>query len=198
MKTEFNLTDLLSATAYTGSPFTGENLSVKIGKRSDKEYNYEGDPASKKMTANLGAPLRKRNALGQIYFLPVEIKYKGGKCELPNACISFQGKKNIKETPLAGRNGKVKELVSIEDYEITISGAYLEKDFPEEGLQELEKLYRLNESVQLICALTDIFLSKGENVVIKSISIPAETGTDIMQRYSLTLVSDKNFELIVE
>lgn len=198
MKTEFNIPDLLSANAYTGLPFTGENMSVIIGKRSGKEYTYEGDAASKKMMAQLGAPLRKRNALGQIYFLPVLIEHKNGTCELPNASIGFQGKKKIVETPMAGRKGTVKELISIEDYTITISGVYLDTDFPEQGLQELEELFEQNESVKLICALTDIFLAEDDKVVIQSINIPAETGTDTAQRFTITLITDKNFELIAE
>ncbi|MEG0499905.1 MAG: DUF6046 domain-containing protein, partial [Rikenellaceae bacterium] len=39
--------------------------------------------------------------------------------EIPNAIISCTGKKTIVETPMVGRKGAVKELINVDDYEIS-------------------------------------------------------------------------------
>lgn len=198
MKREFDIGSILTAFSYKGLPYPGGFIPAKPGKLSGGDYQYDGDPASEKMTSNLGAKLRKKDAKGRMYFLPVVLEHKGTKYEMPNASIGFQGKKRIVETPMVGRKGTVKELVSIDDYEITIAGVCLDQDFPEDALQELAGLYEVNESVTLKCALTDIFLSEDDKVVLRSIDIPAEKGTDVAQRFTIKLVTDKSFELIVD
>lgn len=198
MKREFDIGSILTAFSYKGLPYLGGFIPSKSGKLPGNDYQYDGDPASQKMTSNLGAKLRKKDVKGRIYFMPVVLGYNGKEYEIPNATIGFQGKKRIVETPMIGRRGTVKELVSLDDYEITISGVCIDQDFPEDALQELAGLYEVNESVTLKCALTDIFLSEDDKVVLRSIDIPAEKGTDVAQRFAMKLVTDKSFELIVE
>jgi len=195
MKRKFIPPDnILSALSYKGFPYPGAFIPSFNRVKDTEEFQYDGEAASQKTTANLGAELRKKDALGRFYFLPVIVN----DLELPNASIGFQGKKRIIETAMTGRKGSVKELISLEDYEITITGVYTDKDFPEEGLQELAELYEKNESVTLKCALTDIFMVEDDKVVIRSIDIPAEKGTETSQRYTIKLVTDKSFELIIE
>lgn len=71
-------------------------------------------------------------------------------------------------------------------------------DFPEEILSEINELYNINEAVTLKCALTDIFLEEDDRVVIKSIELSDMRGTETYQTIKMELVTDRNFELIIE
>ena len=117
---------------------------------------------------------------------------------MPNSLISIRGKKHIVSTPMVGRKGTVKELISMEDYEIKIQGVALCTDWPDDQLADIKEIYAVNESVQLKCALTDIFMDEEDMVVIKSIDIPEMRGVEHAQTYSLDLETDRSFELIME
>ena len=99
---------------------------------------------------------------------------------------------------MVGRKGSVKELISLDDYEISILGVALSDDFPEAPLTELNELYNINESVILKCALTDIFLEEDDRVVIRSMDISDMKGTETVQIFKMELVTDRSFELIIK
>ena len=117
---------------------------------------------------------------------------------MPNSLISIRGRKHIVSTPMVGRKGRVKELINIEDYDIRIQGVALDTDWPDDQLAAIKEIYAVNESVQLKCALTDIFMDEEDMVVIKSIEIPEMKGIEHAQTYSLELETDRSFELILE
>lgn len=172
-------------------------LGAKIGDPKFKP-KYDGPAANERESSNLGSTLRKRDANGRWYFMPVVLVYKGKEYEMPNSLISIRGRKNIVSTPMVGRKGTVKELISIEDYEIRIQGVALDTDWPDDQLAAIKEIYTVNESVQLKCALTDIFMDEEDMVVIKSIDIPEMKGVEHAQTYSLELETDRSFELIMD
>lgn len=172
-------------------------LGTKIGDPKFKP-KYDGPAANERESSNLGSTLRKRDANGRWYFMPVVLVYKGKEYEMPNSLISIRGKKNIVSTPMVGRKGSVKELINIEDYDIRIQGVALDTDWPDDQLAAIKEIYAVNESVQLKCALTDIFMDEEDMVVIKSIEIPEMKGIEHAQTYSLELETDRSFELILE
>lgn len=172
-------------------------LGTKIGDPKFKP-RYDGPAANERESSNLGSTLRKRDANGRWYFMPVVLVYKGKEYEMPNSLISIHGKKHIVSTPMVGRKGTVKELISMEDYEIRIQGVALDTDWPDDQLAAIKEIYSVNESVQLKCALTDIFMEEDDMVVIKSIDIPEMRGVEHAQTYSLDLETDRSFELIME
>ena len=172
-------------------------LGTKIGDPKFKP-KYDGPAANERESSNLGSTLRKRDANGRWYFMPVVLVYKGKEYEMPNSLISIRGKKNIVSTPMVGRKGSVKELINIEDYDIRIQGVALDTDWPDDQLAAIKEIYAVNESVQLKCALTDIFMDEEDMVVIKSIDIPEMKGIEHAQTYSLELETDRSFELILE
>ena len=130
--------------------------------------------------------------------MPVVLEHKGKEYEIPNSVISFTGKKNIVETAMVGRKGSVKELINIDDYEISIQGVVQSDDFPEAELVELNELYNINESVILKCALTNVFLEEDDKVVIKGLDVSDMKGTDSFVIIKMSLITDRNFELIIE
>lgn len=172
-------------------------LGAKIGDPAFKP-KYDGPAPNERESSNLGSTLRKRDANGRWYFMPVVLVYKGKEYEMPNSLISIRGKKNIVSTPMVGRKGTVKELISMDDYEISIQGVALDTDWPDDQLAAIKEIYSVNESVQLKCALTDIFMDDEDMVVIKSIDIPEMRGVEHAQTYSLELETDRSFELIME
>lgn len=195
----FNIKDtLLSILGYKGLPYPGVWLpDVNRAKKSD-DYNYDGEYLEEKRYTDLGTMLRKADAQGRYYFMPVFFQYKDKSYEIPNAIISFTGKKTIVETPMVGRKGSVKELINIDDYEISIQAIAQAEDFPEAALTELNEVYNINESITLKCALTDLFLEQDDKVVIKSIDLSDMRGMETFQVFKMELVTDRSFELILD
>jgi hypothetical protein len=60
---------------------------------------------------------------------------------------------------------------------------------------DLVKLFKVNESVKMVCAITDYFLEDEDKVVIKSLDFMAVEGVEDMQVVTMSLLSDQNFEL---
>lgn len=153
-----------------------------------------------------GTPLRKwdktsgMSAFMTYYFMPVFLKTSAGKLELPIATISIKGKKTIIETPLTGRRGSVKELISVNDYEISLHGVIVGADgnYPEAEIKKFSDLYELNESITLISGLSDLVLKPDDKIVIKSIDYPEVGHVENAQIISMTAVTDSSIDLIIK
>ena len=147
-----------------------------------------------------GTPIRKQDALGRWYFLPILVRSSLGKMELPCAVISVTGRKRIVETPLVGRRGAVNELVGVDSYEAETTTILVGEDgnYPEEAVRQMRDLYELNESVELICAVTDLIFESDERVIFKSVDFPAVGGAENVQVVKLTARTDAAVELILE
>nr|WP_129732862.1 DUF6046 domain-containing protein [Parabacteroides goldsteinii] len=196
---QFNLGDmLLNVIGYKGLPYPGGFIPDVPGKYKADGYEYPGEQVSEKTSSDFGSTLRKKDAEGRWYFMPIVLEHKGTEYEIPNAVISIRGKKSIVETAMVGRKGTVKELISVDDYEIRIAGVCLDVDFPDQQIGALNELYNINESVTLKCALTDIFLDEEDKVVIKSIDFAEMKGCETAQVFTMELVTDRSFELILE
>jgi hypothetical protein len=133
---------------------------------------------------------------GRDIFLPVQI----GDLLLPNEpTLAIATKKNIVETALVGstKSGTVKELIALEDYEITIRGIAInyesKKIYPETQVKDLHTLFRRNEALPIICGLTELLGVK--RIVIKEFRLPEMTGVQHAQAYELVCVSDAEFVL---
>lgn len=185
------LTDLfhLKALMYPGIFLSGtKNVAAGGG-----DYSSMADaPAVAEYTKG-GTPLRKKDALGFFYFMPVTI----GGIEIPFAVISATTKKNIVETPMVGRRGSVKELISADDYQFTLSAILMSDDYPEDLITQIRTLYDRNEAVELSCALSDLLLEQHDKVVITRIEWPSVGASENIQRVKMTMVSDAPFELII-
>lgn len=199
---KFNVGEyLLSAIGYKGLPYPGAWLPTKKQKPgTGEDYTYQGEEEenSRRLYTDMGSVLRGHDAFGGMTFIPVLLSHADKTYDIPNAVISFTGKKTIVETSMVGRKGSVKELISVDDYEIDIQGVLLDTDFPEAQLIRLNELYSINESVTLKCALTDTFLEEDDKVVIKSVDISDMRGTETYIGIRITLVTDKSFELTIQ
>jgi hypothetical protein len=140
--------------------------------------------------------LQGKNPYGITIFMPMRL----GGLQLPNEpSVSIVAKKTIVETGLVGqkRKGFVKELISIDDYEITIRGVALnyasKKNYPEDAVKKLHDLFLRNEALKVECALTALLGI--ERLVIKEFTLPDMPGVQHAQAYQFSCVSDEYFEL---
>ncbi|MEG2495676.1 MAG: DUF6046 domain-containing protein, partial [Mucinivorans sp.] len=168
---------LVKALALKGLYYPGIWIPTldKTGKiHTEESYNRMPQANTPRMRTLTGTEIRKTNAQGRVYFMPVELDTSLGKIELPAAAISIKGKKTIVETALTGRRGSVKELISVDDYEINLHGVIVSGDanYPEEMVQQFRDVFELNESIKLICALSDLVLQPDDRIVIKTIDWP--------------------------
>jgi hypothetical protein len=72
-----------------------------------------------------------------------------------------------------------------------------DNSYPEDEIKRLNELCELNESVELISALTDILFHPEDKVVIESYEFPATPGLENGQAVRLKCSTDKPFELIL-
>lgn len=167
------------------------------------------------------APYYAFDANGREYFMPVKVKYASSvgtasgnfgvgvdvsryeSFDLPYPCIAINSRKLIVETPLTERRGTVKEVINVQDYQITIKGVAIIKDndFPEQWVARLRDLYESSQPISIECALTDIFLLRrdrtgSDNVVITRIDFPEMRGVKHAVAYQIDCVSDAPFELV--
>lgn len=206
MKHKYNIERLLmSIVGYQGLPYPGAVFPNRPASA------YTGDvvevPTSPAPQQELvkGTRLYKQDALGRWYFMPVFIRHKDIRgdehtLELENAVISITGTKNIVRTPLVGRRGSVKELISIGDYKISIAAFIKSSDgsYPEAQITRMKELYNIDESVELVSALTDLLLDEGDRVVITDIQYPPTPGVEDGQAVTLECETDSPFELIIQ
>lgn len=180
--------------SHKGLPFWGLGDRSVLAKGEDYSYDKQNQ---EEFSVN-GTRLRYKDAMGRWVFMPVVIS-SVFSFELPYAIMSVSGKKTIVETPLVGRVGSVKELISIDDYSISITAILVGADgkYPEAEIEMMDKIWRLNEPVELISVFTDILLEANDKVVIKSISYPSMQGVEDAQIVTIECVTDRPFELYV-
>ena len=165
-----------------------------------QEKPYEGLPTSSDEEGT--EFVQVRNSLnaslptGQPVFMPMKL----GGVLLPNEpTIIINSRKNIVETALAGstRRGTVKELISIEDWSVTIRGVAINYKsklvYPEDEVKALRDLYEKNESLEVQCALTNLLGIY--RLVIREFELPEMTGIQHAQAYQFICTSDEDFIL---
>ena len=188
MKHKYNIQRLLmSIVGYQGLPYPGMFFAPRpVGSYTGDEVEIPTSPAPRQELIK-GTRLYKQDALGRWYFMPVFIKHKDIRSndkarssdnehtlELENAVISIEGTKNIVRTPLIGRRGSVKELISIGDYKISIA-AFIKST-----------------------VLTDVLLEEGDRIVITDIQYPPTPGIEDGQAVTIECETDTSFELIIQ
>lgn len=202
---KFNIPHLLeSIVGYKGMPFPAAwlgRVNGRVGQTTGGKFKTPEGPESTQAYADNGAVLRKYDLLGNYYFMPVVFSANGRDYEIDCALVSLQLKKTIVETPLVGQRGSVKELISCQDYQVSITGCLIsgEKGFwPEDRVNALRELYEINDAVSLKCALTDCFFDEDDKVVITEMSFPNPDQVEDVVPVSLQCVSDRVFELKID
>ena len=137
--------------------------------------------------------------LGGQYFQTLKVSYKGEQFVFPNEpLISMSLAKTIVETATVGkeRKGTVKEYINTEDYVLNIRGVCFNPDYPDEypteQVQELQRLFEINDSVEV---MNNLFLELFgiKNLVLKNIEWNEMAGQQGLQVYTVNAVSDSDF-----
>ena len=137
--------------------------------------------------------------LGSQYFQTLKVSYKGEQFVFPNEpLISMSIAKTIVETATVGkeRKGTVKEFINTEDYVLNIRGVCVNPDYPDEypteQVQELQRLFEINDSVEV---MNNLFLELFgiKNLVLKNIEWNEMAGQQGLQVYTVNAVSDSDF-----
>lgn len=169
-----------------------------------KSFGYDAPPGfsiaqapAKKLSSNLGQPYYETDLSGREFFLPVKIN----NLLIPFAVMSMAWKKTIVSTAMPERGGSVHEQISIDDCVFNIKGLLVNEDgeFPEQGIIDLHKLFKINASVRLQSALSAIVLQDGEEkVIIKEVKWPASAGVEHVRAFEIDCESDQIFELEIK
>lgn len=126
-----------------------------------------------------------------------------GSLYLPYTVVRATCKKNIISTPLAERQGTVKELYSIDDWQISVKGFLISPtSWPEEDIARLNEFFKMAVPLKIENALTDVLLENATRpeeqcrVVMESLEfLEVEGGKIRAQAFSMKLVSDSVFTL---
>lgn len=129
--------------------------------------------------------------------------------------VTVSGSLNVVSTAVAGRDGTVKEIVSVEDYRVNIkcfltdsifdsienqegfSGIKLRNDeFPEQRVREIRNLFENKRSVRVISPYLNIF--NIQYLLITNISFPDLDGITSIVPCELQCISDKPLEIRLE
>lgn len=139
--------------------------------------------------------------MGGKYFQTLKLSYKGQQFIFPNEpLISLSLAKTIVETATVGkeRRGTVKEYICTEDYQINIRGICINTDsdtedqYPAEQVQELHKMYEINDSLEIINN-PFLMLFDVKNIVLKNLEFEEMAGQQGLQKYTISAVSDQDF-----
>lgn len=141
-------------------------------------------------TSLLGTPVFE-----QLIFSPLE----GSQMVLDCPLIDLQRAKRIVKTNIAGLDGAVKELIAMDDFEITIRGVFVTPDSLDlQPLDAIAELYALFEIAEAIPVASELLSLLGiYSLVIERIRLPDAEGFPSVQAYELDCVSDSPFELLL-
>jgi len=195
----FDLEQLYRRT-FGGKPYkVADSIS---GNEKETPFLINSTESTVALTS-LASKLKEEHMQKEIW-LPTRFFKEDGKefLFLPYSVIKISGKKTIVKTPMAERQGTVKELFSIDDYSISIKGFLIDDEnrlWPEEQLKALKELYELQQAVILENALTNVFLINSQKVVIESLELPeVEGGRKHVRPFNMQLESDSIFTLEAE
>lgn len=155
-----------------------------------KQFNLEQSFRTEQ--SQEGMPYYRQDIFGKEYFLPVKI----GLVHLSLPVMSISGGKEIVKTPMVNAEGTVKELISLNDYDIQIYGIMHDPsgEYPETQVRQLANLFKRNRALPINSVLTGIIGIK--DVVIEDLQWLETKGFQGIAAYRMRCSSDKKFELI--
>ena len=180
----FNLKQILENVAgFKGKDFPAALAGIQKGNLSELADN--------------GTALRKKDLMGGYYFMPVTFSANGKNYEIDCAMVRLRLKKNVVQTPLSGHGGTVKEMVGTQDLAVSVTGCLMGErgQWPEEKINGLRRLFAVNDSVSLKCALTDCFFDADDKVVITDMDFPQGEQVEDIVPVNIECVQDHVFEL---
>jgi hypothetical protein len=129
--------------------------------------------------------------------------------------LTVQGQLNVISTAVAGQNGSVKEVISVEDYRVNIkvmltnnefipNGTSEERftislrdnEFPDTRVRELRNLFEEKQSVRVVSPYLSLF--NMQYLLMTGISFPDLSGVSSIVPCEIQCVSDRPLEIQLE
>lgn len=130
--------------------------------------------------------------------LDPETKLDAGALALNEVLITIAQSKNIVTTPIAGRNGTIKEYIALGDYQITARGYLVSKNPNEYPAEDLIKLKRFGDlQKQLVVASNILSEFRITSMVIASYTVDQQAGFRNRVPFVLNCISDDDEEIIL-
>lgn len=149
-------------------------------------------------------PIRKYTdlSLGKYEYMPVVID----GLSIPNAIIIISGEKEFIETNVVGAinsSGEVVGAVVFEKaftkpYDITVIATLIHEngmEYPQSQMQDLVNFWKKDDVVTIGCALTDFFLERENNAILKKIAVLDNAGAENVEVLQFDFRSNIDFEL---
>ncbi len=137
------------------------------------------------------------SVLGTPLMWPLTLRHPalpGGLLLLPDApLVNINLQKTIVTTPVAGRNGTFKELISAEDWQIDIRGVWAADAYPTEALDALRNLIAVDATLDVEhVKLAHAGITR---IAIQSLNLPDFEGAEDWIPYQISAISDTPYEL---
>ncbi len=164
--------------------------------------NYRPEIPSKIVKRPDLGDLKGETALGIPLWMPTGFMINGELWQLPNEpIITLSTQKKIVSTELAGNDsrGTVKEFISQGDWVINIDGICIDESkqsFPDEQVTLVNYIQEQRERMVMKNYLTE--LNDIKHVVVAGFKWKRLVGTPFSIGYSLKLISDYEFDLIIK
>lgn len=201
--------------AFQRLPYVNANKNRIDKKITDFETNTEISPKALSdfrfiNQEELIDPELELSEFGTPLLYPVELSSanfnNGQVLRLPNSpMVEVTGNKLVIKTAVAGSDFSIKEIVSANDYNITIKGfatqtvsrttegSLINQTYPETILKSIINLYRFNEAVDVNCRYLAHFGIY--RLVIEEVNFPVVQGAETWFPYELRCVNDVDFQL---
>ena len=141
-------------------------------------YAIEPKPDIDYSGTRFDAPYREQFR-GRDVFLPIHLTNGEYEVDVPCATMRVTGQKTVIRTAVAERIGTVKETYNVG------------KVAPDDDIYRLRMLFESTTPVQLINAISDLFMDDNRNVCITDLEFPEVEGKELRCRpFSLTCESD--------
>jgi hypothetical protein len=139
------------------------------------------------------------------------IKFKGGSyptniqghdisfpdIDLKTALISVSQNKRIVKTDVQGRDGKIKEYIGMDDYQVDITGALTGENNvrPINDMLDLKKILDAPIEISVECPFLNQFGIF--NVVVESYYLPEDAGGISYQSFTINCISEIPAKLVI-
>lgn len=190
IKTLFNIPNAVRVREFV-SPTPTEELQGGDSFELPPEKTEGKDPYISYLGTPVFAPLQIKD--GSYTLNGKKISYKG--IDLKGVICDVSFGKNIVKTAISGRNGTVKELISLTDRAINIKGVLVSpnNDYPGEQVQRLLEICDLQTDIEVVSPHLALF--KIYNIVIEECRFAQREGFANVQAFELSCVSDSPIEV---
>jgi hypothetical protein len=111
--------------------------------------------------------------------------------------ITVEQAKNIVTTQISGRDGTIKEYIGLDDYRITVQGLITgdNGEYPEVNVKTLIGVLTAPVPINVTSKFLTFFNIK--SVVVADYSLPQVEGSNSIQPFAITLLSDTTIDYVI-